>query len=54
MMSWKAVEYKMAQPVPIDKGLLNGAFAHYQANCGDIWIGRDGWASDVGLCLNCK
>lgn len=44
-----AVEYKMQRPVPGDKRVLNGARAHYQANCGDIWVG-----GDDGLCLNCK
>lgn len=39
-MCWKAaVEDKTTWPVPEDKGELNGACAHYQANCGDIWIG---------------
>ncbi len=47
-MSWKAaVENKTMLPVLLDKGVLKGACAHYQANCGDIWIRVcDGWASD--------
>lgn len=49
MMCWKAaVEYKTMWPVPVDKAVLNCACAHYQANCGDIWIGGDGWAPNDG------